>query len=87
MALALPAVDLILILFVLPAALVLKLYRRFGSVRVPLTTSVLKRFGVFPVRNHYHEPLFDDRRLTKPLSAPRALPGIDFKIEEQLELL
>jgi hypothetical protein len=82
-----PAVDVILMIFALPSGLVLALYRRLGSRRLPLTTAGLKRIGVFPLRNHYYEPLFDDRQLTKPLNTPRYLPGIDFGIDNQLELL
>jgi len=82
-----PAIDVVLSLVAIPAALVLWLYRRGGSRRLPITTSVLKRIGVFPIRNHYYEPLFDDRHLTAPLDTPRQLPGIDFNISGQLDLL
>ena len=70
-----PVVDFVLMFFALPAAIVLAVYRRLGSRRLPLTTAGLKRIGIFPIRNHYYEPLFDDRLLTKPLNAPRHLPG------------
>ena len=82
-----PLIDLLLLVFVLPAGLILRLYRRVGSRRLPLSTLVLKRLGVFPVRNHYYEPLFDDRHLTQPLDEPRPLPGIRFDVDRQLELL
>ena len=40
-----------------------------------------------PVRNHYYEPLFDERNLHKPLSDDRQLPGINWNLEEQLSIL
>lgn len=58
-----------------------------GSRRLPLTTWILKRIGIFPIRNHYYEPLFDDRLLSTPLSVPRVLPGIEFNVPQQLKLL
>lgn len=82
-----PAADVVLSVLVIPAGLVMLLYRRIGSRRLPVTTRVLRSIGVFPIRNHYYEPLFDDRHLSHPLDAPRALPGIDFNIANQLDLL
>ena len=82
-----PAIDVVLSVVALPAGLVMLLYRRIGSRRLPVTTRVLRSIGVFPIRNHYYEPLFDDRHLAHPLDAPRALPGIDFNIANQLDLL
>lgn len=72
---------------VLPSALVMYVYRRIGSARLPLSTAILRRVGVFPIRNHYYEPLFDPTHLDRPLNAPRHLPGIDFRIQAQLEAL
>ena len=43
--------------------------------------------GVFPIRNHYYEPLFDSRLLRHPLCDDRELPGIDWNINGQLQLL
>lgn len=62
-------------------------YRRIGSARLPMTTKMLRRLGVFPLINHYYEPLFDPALLSEPLSTPRTLPGIDFRLEEQLDTL
>jgi hypothetical protein len=43
--------------------------------------------GVFPIRNHYYEPLFDARALSKSFSRERDLPGIDWNVDEQLPVL
>lgn len=80
-------IDLLLVLLAIPSALVLLGYRKFGSGRLPLTTKVLKKIGLFPIRAHYYEPLFQDSALCAPLSQNRFLPGIDWNISGQLAFL
>jgi hypothetical protein len=58
-----------------------------GPARLPSSRKALRRMGVFPIRDHYYEPLFNDAHLTKALSAVRTLPGIDWRHDEQLALL
>jgi len=69
------------------SGLTMWLYRRTGSKRLKLSTRVLKRIGIFPIRDHYYEPLFTDKHLTQDLRKPRELPGIDFDEPRQLEFL
>jgi len=69
------------------AAAEMKLLRRLGTARTPISRWIFDHVGVFPVRNHYYEPLFDSRRLSEAMTRERTLPGIDFRIAEQLELL
>jgi predicted O-methyltransferase YrrM len=83
----LPIADLILAPLVFLAGYLLKGVRRAGVERMPLSKMALLQVGVFPIRNHYYEPLFDARGLTRPLDEDRALPGIDWNLQEQLELL
>jgi hypothetical protein len=83
----LPLLDLLLTPFVFWAALLLKRIRRIGVHRLPRSRGVLIRVGVFPIRNQYYEPLFDARHLTKPLSDDRDLPGVDWNVQGQLELV
>lgn len=84
-------VVLILDIFFLPllffSALPLKLYRRIGASRLSFSTRMLKSIGVFPIRDHYYEPLFNDKVLEVSLDKARILPGIDFEVDKQLELL
>lgn len=54
---------------------------------MPFCKWVLIRIGVFPILNHYYEPLFDSNDLRYPLDQPRNLPGIDWNDAEQLSLL
>jgi hypothetical protein len=81
------ALDLLLAAPVALAALMLRKIRRMGIERLPLCRRVLLALGVFPVRRHYHEPLFDGRDLAGPLDRPRRLPGIDWDVLGQLALL
>ena len=84
---AAPIIDLVLIPFVIFSAIILKAYRRFGSMRLSLNTKILKLIGVFPIRDHYNEPFFNDSHLKKTLGEKRKLPGIDFRHDEQLNFL
>jgi len=83
----LPLADIILSPFIYPAGYLLKAIRKAGVWRMPLCKRVLMQVGVFPIRNHYHEPLFDSRMLHRPLDQNRELPGIDWNTDEQLNLL
>ena len=80
-------IDVCLLPFVIICGLVLKGYRKIGSYRLPFSTFALKRIGIFPIINHYYEPLFDDRLLHKDLSSPRFLPGIKQNTSKQLTFL
>lgn len=79
--------DIFLFLFVCPAAFLLKIIRATGVHLFPLCKKALFQIGVFPIIDHYYEPLFDTRNIKRPLSEDRVLPGIDWNIEEQLKVL
>lgn len=83
----LPLADLVLAPLVYPAALLLKLVRMAGVHRMPLCKKGLLQVGVFPVRDHYFEPLFNAAALERPLDQARALPGIKWNVAGQLALL
>ena len=82
-ALRLP-LDAIFALLAIPSGIILRTYRRIGSARLPLTTNMLRRLGVFPIRSHYFEPLFDFRSLPRDPAADRFLPGLRLNVEGQL---
>lgn len=83
----LPVADVFLFPFVYPGAFFLKCIRIAGVQRLPLCRKALLHVGVFPIRNHYYEPLFDTRNMKSSLALDRFLPGIDWNIEGQIELL
>jgi predicted O-methyltransferase YrrM len=83
----LPVLDILLLPFLALAAVLMKAIRRAGVERMPASRWLLRKIGVFPVRDHYYEPLFDAGRLSRPLDEARRLPGIDWNESEQLALL
>ena len=83
----LPLADIVLAPAVYPAGLLLKAIRRAGVQRLPLCKRALMQVGVFPIRKHYFEPLFDMRKLSRPLAQERILPGIDWNVSGQIKLL
>jgi len=80
-------IDFIFSIIVIPAAYILLLYRKIGANLFKITTNRLKKIGVYPIRNHFYEPLFDDKFISNPLDKDRFLPGIDFNIKSQINLL
>lgn len=80
-------VDYVLAPAVYLAAHLLRFVRWAGVQRMPLCKKMLQKVGVFPIRDHYYEPIFDSRHLVRPLSDIRNLKGIDWNIDGQLELL
>jgi len=71
---------------VISASVVLLIYRKIGSKKMSFSSLMLKRIGVFPILDHYYEPQFKFDK-NKNIYNNRYLPGIDFKIEQQLKFL
>lgn len=83
----LPVADILLAPIVYPSAWLLKNVRHAGVQRLPMCKNALMKIGVFPIRNHYYEPQFDNRKTVKPFSQDRTLPGIDWNTAEQRKIL
>jgi len=83
---ALPVFDLLLSPFTFLAAIWFYIIRKSGVRRAPLSRRIFLDIGVFPIRNHYYEPLFNSKEI-RPTWKNRYLPGIDMNIGEQLSLL
>tara|TARA_B100001029_G_C15029423_1_gene435873 strand:- start:89 stop:1066 length:978 start_codon:yes stop_codon:yes gene_type:complete len=82
-----PFFDFILffiLLFSIPGFL---FFARYGGKKLSLSRRLLKKSGIYPIRNHYYYPLFKDSILKKSLREPRNLPGIDFVEKKQLRFL
>ena len=79
--------EIFFIPLILLASLIMYLYRRIGSKYLKISTLILKTIGIFPIRDHYYEPLFNHRHLKKDLRIPRELPGIDFNEQGQLDII
>lgn len=82
-----PIFDFVFVVISVPAAYILLAYRKFGSARLPSTTKLLKAIGVFPIRDHYYEPMFQEKHLHKPLNEERDLPGLNLDLPKQIEFL
>ncbi|MCB0935910.1 MAG: class I SAM-dependent methyltransferase [Mycobacterium sp.] len=80
-------IDFLLVPIAATSALALRAIRQTGFGRMPQTLRVFRKVGIFPVLDHYYEPLFNPDHLRKPLSEDRELLGIDWNVTEQLELL
>ena len=82
-----PILDLILCVFLIPAALIMWLVRRLGVQRLRICRAILLRIGVLPLRRHYYEPFIGRQDLRRPLDEERDLPGIDWDESGQLAAL
>jgi len=82
-----PLIDLLAVPLVYPSAAVLKAVRRIGVGRLRRCKRILEMVGVFPILDHYYEPLFKTGGLRSLEGQPRNLPGVDMNILGQLELL
>jgi hypothetical protein len=65
----------------------LKRMRLNNFLNFPLNKKLLLKIGVFPVTDHYYEPLFNPKYIRKSLNMDRLLLSIDMNIEEQLDIL
>jgi hypothetical protein len=84
------AMDIVMLPFVWCAAIVLKLFRSntfMGKYSLPRSKKALLNVGVYPIEDHYYEPLFNSKHLYKPLSDERKLSGINWNESEQLAIL
>lgn len=82
-----PVLDILLSPFTFLASVLLFSIRKMRIVNMPVSKWIFKKVGVFPITNHYYEPLFDDRLLKRPLDRDRDLPGIKWNDQVQLDLL
>jgi hypothetical protein len=56
-------IDCILAIVVALPALIMWFFRKVGAKLLPLTSSVLKSIGVWVIRYHYYELLFNTKSL------------------------
>lgn len=82
-----PVIDLVLSPLVALSAILLRIFRTLGAHNLPFCRLVLTKIGIYPIRDHYYEPLINPGHLSKSLREDRYLPGINFNDKEQLELV
>jgi hypothetical protein len=79
--------DILLLPISFPYSFFFKATRKRRFKNLPLTKNILLKVGVYPIIDHYYEPLFNLKHLKRSLRLDRNLPGIDFNIPAQLEIL
>ena len=82
----LPLIDLFIFVAIFFTFPILFIYTKLGSRRLPLSRDLFKLLGVYPLKDHYYQPLFNEKKL-KLLDKKRHLPGIDFNINYQINFL
>lgn len=80
-------VDPLVALLLAPWLYVLKAARRIGLHRMPVTERTLLGVGVFPIRDHYYEPLFNPARLKRDLRLSRTLPAVNLRLPQAVRLV
>lgn len=81
------SLDLFLSPFVFLFAHIFHFYRKKSLNNFPISKNIFLHVGVYPIIDHYYEPLFNSKHLRFSLRKERNLPGIDFNDSEQLDLL
>lgn len=79
-------IDALFSVILIPVSLVMLLYRKFGSHKLPLSKKILNLIGVFPLTDHYYEPQFNYDKIVKNLFENRNLPGINYNLIEQKKI-
>jgi hypothetical protein len=82
-----PVIDILFYIPTLLASVWLRFIRQLGIGRFPLARSIFYNVGVYPIRDHYYEPLYNPKRLRQPLEAERALSGINWDLPYQNKIL
>ena len=68
------------------SSLWLKIVRKVGVGKIG--DKIFMTLGILPVLDHYYQPMINPKKhLSKSLRADRELKGIDFNVNEQLDLL
>jgi len=80
-------IDIIISILIIPSSIIMLLFRKFGSHKLSLSNSILKKIGIFPLTSNYYEPLFNFDNLKKKLNEKRNLPGVKFDVDEQVKSL
>src|SRR6478609_3101749 len=79
-----PFFDILFSPLTLVAALWFRIIRYWGVKKMPLAKRIFLKLGVFPIVNHYYEPLFDYRKVP---DASKDIYHINFNETAQLEYL
>lgn len=85
---ALRLFDVLLLPFTCVALAWLRLVRFSGLRHMPASRMAIRAIGVYPLRDHFYEPLFHPRHLPPGHDrVDRELPGVDLDVAGQRQLL
>lgn len=79
--------DVLLVPFTLLALGWMRVLRFARLRRMPCSRWATTRIGVYPLLDHFYEPMWNPAHLRLPLDRPRALPGIRLDVERQRRFL
>ena len=82
----LPLFDFLLLPLTFLASLWFLVIRKAGIEQAYFSKKIFLSVGVFPIRDHYYEPLFNAAHIRRE-NGDRYLPGINLNVEKQLQLL
>ena len=71
----------------LVSSLWFKRVRHFERQDMPITNKIFDWIGIYPLKDHYYEPLINRKSLDREFRFKRELPGIDWNEDGQVELL
>ena len=80
-------IDIIFFIILIPSAITMRLYKIFGSHKLPFAKNLLNYIGVFPIINHYHEPQFIFNKNDERAIKFRNLLEIDLNLKKQIKNL
>lgn len=82
--------DIILIPFVFLSGVIFYMIRLIDINHLEnmrITKKILRWIGVYPVLDHFYDPLLNPKNLRHALNKERELPGLDLNVNMQLEML
>jgi len=79
--------DILISIFIIPSAFILLKYKKRGPIHHPIATKILRKIGLFPIRDHYYDPQFIFEDGGKKFINDRNLPAVDLNELEQLEFI
>lgn len=80
-------IDALLSPFVYMSAILLSIIRRYGIHKMRISKRIFMKVGVFPIIDHYYEPLFKSSLIARSLNMDRRLTGMQWNVDEQLNTL
>lgn len=80
-------VDICFSPLTLALSILFKFIKKNEVKNFPIAKQIFLKIGVYPIYDHYYEPLFNLKHLKNSLNTDHKLPGIDFNDNEQLSIL